>query len=196
MSILVNKNTKILVQGLTGKTGSFHTEQALALARQRETSRMQGRCALTTDAQRPLRHALEVRHASFNNPGFVDLLREYGVALVVADTAGRWPLLEDLTADFVYLRLHGDEELYASGYSDDALDDWARRMAAWTRGTEPRGARRAGGPAPNRVPRDVYCYFDNDVKVRAPYDARQLLRRLGLDEQLQATPGQLEGAMV
>lgn len=156
------------------------TDQALALARQRETSRMQGRCALTTDAQRPLRHALEVRHASFNNPGFVDLLREYGVALVVADTAGRWPLLEDLTADFVYLRLHGDEELYASGYSDDALDDWARRMAAWTRGTEPRGARRAGGPAPNRVPRDVYCYFDNDIKTHAPYDAQELARRVAL----------------
>lgn len=141
---------------------------------------MQGRCALGTDARRPLRHALEVRHQSFNNPGFIDLLREYGVALVVADTAGRWPLLEDLTSDFVYLRLHGDEELYASGYSDAALDDWARRIAAWTRGAEPRGARRAGGPAPTRMPRDVYCYFDNDIKTHAPYDAQELARRVAL----------------
>ncbi|WP_425478405.1 DUF72 domain-containing protein [Luteimonas yindakuii] len=156
------------------------TSQALALARQHESGRMQGRSALDIDGERPLRHALEVRHPSFNDPGFVELLREHRVALVVADTAGRWPLLEDLTADFVYLRLHGDEELYASGYSDTALDDWARRIAAWTRGTEPRGARRAGGPAAMKVPRDVYCYFDNDIKTHAPYDAQELARRVAL----------------
>lgn len=154
------------------------TTAAAALARRCERSRMAGRSTWAVDANRPLRHAMEVRHESFRDPGFIDLLREHGVALVVADTAGRWPLLEDVTADFLYLRLHGDVELYASGYGDEALDDWARRIRAWSRGTQPRGARRvrAGGVA--RHARDVYCYFDNDIKAYAPFDAQALARRL------------------
>ncbi|WP_081770080.1 DUF72 domain-containing protein [Luteimonas huabeiensis] len=157
------------------------TGQALALARRRERARMTGRTALPHGPVRPLRHALEIRHESFRDPGFIALLREYGVALVVADTAGRWPLLEDATADFMYLRLHGDEALYASGYGDAALDDWARRIAAWARGAQPRGARRAGPARVPRIPRDVYCYFDNDIKAHAPFDAQALARRLGED---------------
>lgn len=154
------------------------TGHALRLARRRDTARMKGRSALSIDHARPLRHALEVRHESFRDRGFVDLLREYNVALVVADTAGRWPLLEDVTADFLYLRLHGDKELYASGYGDAALDDWARRIDAWSRGTQPQGARRAGGASIPRRPRDVYCYFDNDAKVHAPFDAQGLAERV------------------
>jgi uncharacterized protein YecE (DUF72 family) len=128
-----------------------------------------------------LRHAVEIRHASFADPSFVALLREHGVALVVADAAGRWPYLEDVTADFMYLRLHGEEELYASGYTEEALDRWAARIDAWRRGSEPADARRIGDtPAPAARPRDVYCYFDNDVKVKAPYDARRLMEKLGL----------------
>jgi uncharacterized protein YecE (DUF72 family) len=100
---------------------------------------------------------------------------------VVADTAGRWPLLEDLTADFVYVRLHGDEELYVSGYTDAALQHWARRIAAWTRGTEADDAVHASPvDAGKRRARDVYCYFDNDAKVHAPFDAAELSRLLGL----------------
>jgi len=117
--------------------------------------------------------------------------------LVVADTAGKWPHLEDLTSDFVYIRLHGAEELYTSGYTDAALDHWCQRIQRWSDGDQPDDARLTSPRKPRpRKSRAVYCYFDNDVKVRAPYDARQLLRRLGLDEHLQATPGQLEGAMV
>lgn len=128
---------------------------------------------------RPLRHAIEVRHPSFVDPRFVALLRRHRVALVVADTAGRWPLLEDVTADFVYVRLHGDEELYASGYRDAALADWARRIDAWRRGGQVADARTASTLAPRKAPRrDVYCYFDNDVKVHAPFDAMRLARRL------------------
>ena len=158
-------------------------EQALALARRRDVARMRGRSALAIDANRPLRHALEVRHESFRDPAFVELLRAHDIALVVADTAGRWPLLEDVTADFVYLRLHGDEELYVSGYDDNALDDWAARISAWAAGGQPQGARLAGeGAPPARKARDVYCYFDNDAKVRAPFDALGLMRRLGLEK--------------
>lgn len=128
---------------------------------------------------RPLRHALEVRHPTFVTPEFIALLRRHRVALVVADTAGKWPFLEDVTADFVYVRLHGDKELYVSGYTDAALKDWARKIRAWTRGGEPRGARRAGAPARRIRRRDVYVYFDNDVKVRAPFDAMKLAHLLG-----------------
>ena len=122
------------------------------------------------------------------------LLRRHNVALVVADTAGRWPLLEDVTADFVYIRLHGDEELYVSGYTDDALDMWARRIDAWAHGREPEGARKASALQPKRrASRDVYCYFDNDAKVHAPFDAQNLALKLGLTREVTArsTPAKL-----
>ncbi len=128
---------------------------------------MKGRARLAIDQRRALRHAVEIRHESFVDDSFVDLLREHGIALVIAETAKRWPMMLDITADFVYMRLHGDKELYRSGYSNKALDRWAERIRGWHRG----GAR----------PRDVYCYFDNtDVKLRAPVDAQTLMRKLGL----------------
>jgi uncharacterized protein YecE (DUF72 family) len=115
------------------------------------------------------------------------LLRRHRIALVVADTAGRWPLLEDLSADFVYLRLHGEKELYASGYDDASLDRWAARIATWGAGGQVSDARLASPrPAPRRAKRDVYCYFDNDVKVHAPYDAAHLAARLGVPTGLDA----------
>jgi hypothetical protein len=91
----------------------------------------------------------------------------------------------DVTADFMYLRLHGDKELYRSGYGPQAIERWAGRIRAWSEGGEPEelpeGAVRVGPPAP-RAPggRDVYCFFDNtDVKLRAPADAQSLMRNLG-----------------
>jgi uncharacterized protein YecE (DUF72 family) len=117
---------------------------------------------LEVERDRPLRHALEVRHESFDDPAFVRLLRRADVAVCVADTAGKWPLLDAVTSSFVYVRLHGDKRLYVSGYGRAALDDWATRIRAWS----------AGG-------RDVFVYFDNDVKVRAPFDAMNLAARLG-----------------
>src|SRR5690606_13931606 len=159
---------------------------------------MRGRSVLKADRNRRLRHAVEIRHESFRCDAFVDLLRRHGVALVVADTAGKWPLLEDVTAGFMYLRLHGDAELYVSGYSDAALDDWTRRIHAWAEGGEPGDARKASAAKPKaRRSRDVYVYFDNDVKVRAPFDARALMQRLGLasaDDLPLAGPAALERA--
>ena len=156
------------------------TEAGIALARQHD-SRLEGRSWLEVEEHRPLRHAVEIRHPTFIDAEFVELLREHGIALVVADTAGRWPLMEDLTADFVYIRLHGDEELYASGYGDAALDRWARRIDVWSRGAQVDDAQRVSErDAARRARRDVYCYFDNDVKVHAPYDAVRLAARLGL----------------
>lgn len=127
---------------------------------------------------RRLRHTFEVRHDSFRDPAWIALLRRHRVGSVVADSVD-WPCLWDVTSGFVYVRLHGSEELYASGYDPRALDRWARRVRAWGEGGEPR-VRRIGPPAPRRRRRDVFVYFDNDRKVRAPKDAHALAERLGL----------------
>ena len=155
------------------------TEAALALARRRD-ERMHGRSCLKIDDNRKLRHAIEIRHASFLVPEFVRLIRRHDIALVVADTAGKFPYREDVTSDFMYLRLHGDEELYVSGYSDAALDRWTDRIRAWRSGGEPADAEKIvpDRAPPKRAARDVYCYFDNDAKVHAPFDAKQLIARL------------------
>ncbi|MDQ7251147.1 DUF72 domain-containing protein [Dongia sedimenti] len=139
---------------------------------------VKGRTTLEIDHKRRLRHAIEIRHDSFRTPAFIALLRKHRIGLVCADTVD-WPLLMDLTADFIYCRLHGSEELYASGYDDTTLKRWAIRVAAWAKGREPADALRvtakpAPRPAGASKGRDVYVYFDNDAKVRAPVDAARL----------------------
>ena len=113
----------------------------------------------------PCRHAFEVRHPSYFCDEFYAILRERGCGFVIADTAGKFPYAEEVTADFVYVRLHGSQELYASGYDDAELDAWAHKVMRWR--DDP-----AGG-------RDVYVYFDNDAKVHAPFDAMRLAERVG-----------------
>lgn len=157
------------------------TERALALARCRDVARMKGRTALSIDRVRPMRHAVEIRHPSFCDPEFARLLRRYNIALVVADTAGRWPYIEEVTADFVYLRLHGDKVLYSSGYSRPALTRWARRIGQWRNGGQPDDARRIDDAPLRKRRRDVYCYFDNDIKVHAAFDAQTLMGLLDSD---------------
>ena len=137
------------------------TGAAAALAA-RHDDRMVDRSWYDVTDDRPLRHAVEVRHRTFESAAFVTQLRTAGVALVVADTAGKWPQLDERTSDLAYARLHGAEELYTSGYSEEALDAWAAKVRRWAR------------------TRDVVVYFDNDVKVRAPFDAMALADRLGL----------------
>jgi len=155
------------------------TSAAAALARS-HSDRLDSHRFIRADRRRRLRHALEVRHRSFEQPEFIELLRAYDIGLVVADTAGKWPFMEDCTSDFVYVRLHGDEELYVSGYTGVALKDWERKIRAWAAGKIPAKAQLAGKRGHKRVRRDVYVYFDNDVKVRAPYDAMTLAHRLDL----------------
>ncbi len=110
---------------------------------------------------RPVRHALEVRHDSFRTPELTRLAELFGIAVVTADSAGRWPLITTPTTDFGYVRLHGAEELYASGYDAAALDRWVATIAGWS----------------ERIT-NCFVYFDNDVKVRAPFDALALIDRL------------------
>ena len=111
--------------------------------------------------ERPIHHALEPRHLSFAADEALAHLDSCDLALVVADSAGKWPRFEQAVGPIVYARLHGDQELYASGYTDESLDRWAEQLRGWT----------AEG-------RDSYVYFDNDIKGYAPHDAMRLIERL------------------
>lgn len=142
---------------------------------ERHDERFAGRVHTVTDKRRPLRHALEIRHPGFVTGEFIRLLRRYRIALVCADTVA-WPRLMDATTDFVYCRLHGSEQLYVSGYEEEAIAEWCARVLAWARGEEPAGERVLPFSASERRPHDVYVYFDNDAKVRAPADAMALER--------------------
>jgi len=145
---------------------------------QKHDAKLNGRSWVKVDADRKLRHAIEIRNESFICEEFVALLRKYGVGLVKAD-AMEWPLLMDITADFIYCRLHGSEKLYTSGYSKEALDTWSNRVIAWAHGDEVEdGDHASSKKARRRNSRDVFVYFDNDMKVRAPFDARSLQERI------------------
>jgi uncharacterized protein YecE (DUF72 family) len=152
-------------------------KQAADLARNHD-ERLKNRSWFEVPQDATLRHAIEIRHESFVSENFVKLLRRYDIGLVVADTV-EWPLLLDVTSNFVYCRLHGSEELYASGYEAEALDIWADRVVAWAQGGEVNNGRKASTrKAARRKRRDVFVYFDNDMKVRAPFDAEQLSARV------------------
>ncbi len=150
------------------------TDDAAALAEHR-SDWLAERSWIKSEHRRALRHAIEIRHQSFLDPAFVEVLRRHRVALVFADSVS-WPYAEDVTADFVYLRLHGSEELYASGYTDAALDHWAARIKLWAQGLEPNDARLIDPDT--RPPPDSGRDVDNDAKVRAPVDARSLRAKL------------------
>ncbi|HTL30954.1 MAG TPA: DUF72 domain-containing protein [Tepidisphaeraceae bacterium] len=156
------------------------TEAAAEFAKE-HNEKLKGRAYTRSDQKRRMRYAVEIRHPSFMAPEFMQLLRKHNIAFVFADTARRFPYGEDVTADFIYGRLHGDEELYVSGYTDKALDWWASRMRQWRAGKHPCDRRCVlDRPPPSRKSRDVYVYFDNDAKVKAPFDALNLAERLGV----------------
>ncbi|MDT0215084.1 DUF72 domain-containing protein [Rothia sp. ARF10] len=137
------------------------TSAAADLAARHDERVATDRAWTTTEVDRPVRYAVEPRHPSWDTPAARSLLSEHGVALVHADTAGRFPEMGDGTADFHYVRLHGEERLYAGGYSDSTLDTWAERLTGWESSGE-----------------DSYVYFDNDIDGRAPWDAVRLLDRV------------------
>lgn len=150
-----------------------NTREAVSLARQHDARVKEP--WFQVSRHRKLRHAIEIRHPSFNNPEFVKTLRKHGIALVISDSVAGWPYAEDLTADFMYMRLHGTETLYGGSYTDAALDHWASRIRSWSQGSEPSDAVLfSDARARARKSRDVFCYFDNDQKVQAPFDAQRL----------------------
>ncbi len=137
------------------------TSEAARLAERHDDKVPADRALTTAEDDRPVRYALEFRSPTFAVPEAYDVLRRHGVATVYADTAGRWPKVDEDTAALRYVRLHGDKELYASGYTDRVLDQWAERCRGWAAHDQ-----------------DVFCYFDNDIKGYAPHDARRLIDRL------------------
>jgi uncharacterized protein YecE (DUF72 family) len=145
----------------------------------RHDQRLRAAPHLDAGRDRPIRHAMEIRHGGFRDPAFIGLLRRYGIALVCADTVD-WPLLMDVTADFVYCRLHGSTELYKSRYSDADLDRWAGRARAWSRGETMTDGTFVTPPLADGRPRDVFVFFDNTDKLEAPGNARGLMDRLGV----------------
>lgn len=138
------------------------TDEMATLAQRHDDRVDEDRAWTSVELPAPVRHAVEPRHPSWDTPRCRAVLREHAVTLVHADTAGRWPVMGDDDADVQYVRLHGEQRLYAGEYSDRTLDAWATRLASW---------RDAG--------KDAYVYFDNDIDGRAPYDALRLLDRLG-----------------
>jgi uncharacterized protein YecE (DUF72 family) len=164
------------------------TAEAARLAR-RHDARLKGRAYTRASQERPLRHAFEPRHPSWFTAELLRLLRRHRVALVFADTAEMFPYAEDVTADFVYARLHGTGQIYAGGYTDAQLEWWADRLRHWTHGAEAPDAAKIEDRAPRaRASRDAYVYFDNDAKVHAPFNALTLARNLEVETGGEADP--------
>ncbi len=137
------------------------TKEAAALAERHDDRLSSDHVDTRVRTDQRLRHAVEARSTTFATEEFFSVLLEHDVGCVLADTAGRWPVLDRRTSDLRYVRLHGDKELYASGYTGAALDRWADRCRGWMADGE-----------------DVVVYFDNDAKGFAPHDAMALLERL------------------
>jgi len=156
------------------------TEAARRLARHHDER--VGDPGFGPEGRRTIRHALEIRHPSFFSAEAVDIVRRHGVALAVSHSAA-WEYTEEVTADFVYVRLHGPRALYDSRYRPDELAHWAERVRRWHAGRQPVDARRITSlPLPSRRKRDVFLYFDNDGHAYAPEQALEMQRLLGLDQ--------------
>ena len=125
----------------------------------------------------PLRHALEVRHESFRDPDFVALAREFGMAIVFADSDD-YPAIADVTADFVYARLQRCRETVPTGYGERDLDRWASVAKAWREGDEPEELPYVDGRQAKKLTRDTFIFFIAGAKERAPIAAQALIGRL------------------
>jgi uncharacterized protein YecE (DUF72 family) len=128
---------------------------------------------------RPLRHVVEVRHASFRTPEFIAMARERGVAVVIAADSA-YPQIADVTAPFVYARIMGTKASEKLGYSEAALDLWTARAKAWASGAAADGLDSVEPQRADGKPRDVYLYVISGHKLRNPDAAMSLIRRLAL----------------
>jgi uncharacterized protein YecE (DUF72 family) len=127
---------------------------------------------------RKIRHAVEVRHESFRVPEFVDMAREYGVAIVMAGDSD-FPQIADVTAPFVYARIMGTEQKEKQGYAKKALDTWAARAQDWAAGKLPSGLDMVGAQKADGKARDVFLYVISGYKAHNPAAAMALIERVG-----------------
>lgn len=153
------------------------SKQAEKLAK-KHSPKVEGRAFTSALGDYRIRHAFEFRHPSFFNPEFLDLLKKYNVAVVMAHSGLKSPYTEDITADFVYARMHGQDEEYKKGYTKEALSWWADRVLAWADGKEPSDASKILKNSKKSKSRDIYVYFDTEAKEHAPFDALSLIERL------------------
>jgi len=126
---------------------------------------------------RAIRHAVEVRHASFMTADFIALLRKHAVAPVLVDSE-KHPMIADVTCDFVYARLQRTSDKVKTGYAPSALDDWAKRAETFAKGGTPDGVEMLASAPRGKGKRDVFIYMISGAKVRAPAAAMALLERL------------------
>lgn len=146
---------------------------------QKHTDKMNGRSVTEFAGRHPIRHAFEFRHLSFMNPEFVELLRKFGVAIVFGHSGDdKWPYMEDVTADFIYARMHGQEKQYKKGYPEQALSWWAERVEKWVAGGEPENAQTICESSAPAKKRDAYIYFDTEVKKFSPFDAINFSKKM------------------
>ncbi len=157
----------------------FDSKAGAKLAK-KHSEKMEGRSQTKAFGDSPIRHAFEFRHMSFKNPEFLALLRSYNVAVVFGHAGDeKYPYVEDVTSDFIYARMHGRGKEFKKGYSEETLDWWAKRLEKWIAGEQPSDAQCVLNAKPKKTKRDVYVYFDTDEKEFSPYDAMNLLSRVG-----------------
>ena len=125
-----------------------------------------------------LRHVMEVRHDSFKSPDYLKLARKYKCATVFTDSP-KFPSIADITGDFVYARLMESDAKVQTGYTAKALDQWADAARTWAKGGEPESLPRVEARGKAGKARDVFVFFINGAKERAPAGAQALLQRLG-----------------
>lgn len=126
----------------------------------------------------PIRHAVEVRHESFKDEGFVALARRFEVAVVIADS-DKYPAIHDATASYVYARLQSASEDEPEGYRKKDLDAWAGRAKAWASGGTPDDLDLIAQPDSAPASREVFVYMINGFKPKAPAAAMALIERVG-----------------
>ena len=150
------------------------------------SSRIEGRAFTESPGNFPVRHAFELRHPSFKNPNFIEMLKAHRIAVVFADSTKHSPYFEDLTSDFVYIRMHGENPTFKKGYSDSALKRMAKRVTTWIKGGQPKDADCASKGDPTPGPKDIFLYFNNDEKVNSPQDAQRMQKLLKLKPESQS----------
>lgn len=155
----------------------YDSKSAARLAK-KHGEKVEGRSFTKVEGDYPIRHAFEFRNFSFMDQGFIEMLREFGVAVVFAHSGLKSPYMEDLTGDFIYARMHGQEAKYKRGYTPETINWLAERVSLWTQGEQPADAECVSDQAPKKAQRDAYIYFDTEEKDYAPTDAMNLTQRL------------------
>lgn len=143
---------------------------------------------LTVKENLPLRHAFELRNDKFFDKDFLVMLREYNIATVMASTAEKWPLFTDVTANFIYVRMHGEHQLYSGSYNQKTLDKWKHHISFWQKGCTPPELKHYLPAAPDKRLRPIFMYFDNTEKAQAPVDALRFMKMMGVKWSPEHTP--------